>query len=416
MPTNIISTHNKIQALYNSNTCSVNVYENNTKTPSVLSIQKGHLHVARTLLRNKTTSLAKNGDFEFVYSNIPLQNSYDSSLHLTQNAKEVARVEIGPSSCIVKTTDSSIIVEGMAAIALQLQKKMAGIPEIQLAHRANIKGISQTTFEAYNNKFLAKKKDLHPKDFSSEEIRGLLKLCSSENSVDHTLTKYKTLFHFNSNIMSRLLSNNLHYNLSEGRGLILNAALAYNTTDTFGIGQYYFINAKTLETAPLVQTITPSAAKATCNLNLFISGQRVKVPVFTADDSTFHALEATYGEADKSKPLLYFFSKNKIPVLFDLPCSRKIYEAVSAHWQGDSTTPDPTSLDGTVSSAIKAYRMGKLLHENQERSSTLSFQEFKKNWLVVASAHSNPEVKLQLQQFASSLNIDGTHCYPYYCT
>ena len=416
MPTNIISTHNKIQPLHDSNTCSVNVYENDTKTPTVLSIQKGHLHVARTLLRNKTTSLAKNGDFEFVYSNIPLQNSYDSSLHLTNNAKEVARVEIGSNSCIMKTTDSSIIVEGMAAVALQLQKKMAEIPEIKLAHRANIKGLSQTTFEAYNNKILTKNKDLHPQDFSSEEIRGLLKLCSSKDSVDHTLTKHKTLFHFNSNIMSRLLSNNLHYSLSEGRGLVLNAALAYNTTDTFGIGQYYFINAKTLETAPLVQTITPPTTKATCNLNLFISGQRVKVPVFTADENTFQSLQATYGEVDKSKPLLYFFSKNKIPVLFDLPCSRKMYEAVSAHCQGDSATLDPTSFDGTLSSAIKAYRMGKLLYDNQERSSTLSFQQFKKNWLAVALAHSNPEVKLQLHHFSSSSNIDGTHCYPYYCT
>ena len=171
-----------------------------------------------------------------------------------------------------------------------------------------------------------------------------------------------------------------------------------------------------METAPLVQTITPSAAKATCNLNLFISGQKVKVPVFTADESTFHALEATYGEVDKSKPLLYFFSKNKIPVLFDLPCSRKMYEAVSAHCQEDSATLDPTSFDGTLSSAIKAYRMGKLLYDNQERSSTLSFQQFKKNWLAVALAHSNPEVKLQLHHFSSSSNIDGTHCYPYYCT
>ena len=416
MPSNIISKHNKIQPLHDSTTCSVNVYKNNTKTPTVLSIQKGHLHVARTLLRNKTTSLAKNGDFEFVYSNTPFQNSYDSSLHLTQNAKEVARVEIGPSSCIVKTTDSNIIVEGLEAVALQLQKKMAEIPEIKLAHRANIKGISQTTFEVYHNKILAKKKDLHPQDFSSEEIHGLLKLCSSKNSVDHTLTKYKTLFHFNSNIMSRLLSNNLHYNLSEGRGLVLNAALAYNTTDSFGIGEYYFINAKTLETAPLVQTITPSTAKATCNLNLFISGQKVKVPVFTADESTFHALEATYGEVDKSKPLLYFFSQKNIPVFFDLPCSRKMYEAVSAHWHGDLATPHPTSFDGTLPSAIKAYRTGKLLYDNQERSSKLSFQEFKKNWLAVASANSDPQVKLQLLHFSSSMNIDGTHCYPYYCT
>ena len=233
--------------------------------------------MARTLLKNKTTSLAKNGDFEFVYSNVPLQNSYDSSLHLTHNAKEVGRVEIGPSSCLIKMTDTNILVDGMAAVALQLQKKMAEIPEIKLAHRANIKGVSQTTFKEYNDKMLTKKRDLHPQDFSSEEIRGLLKLCKPKNSIDHTLTKFKTLFHFNSNIMSRLLSNNLHYDLSEGRGIILNAALAYNTVNSFGIGQYYFINAKTLETAPLVQTIAPTTAKATCNFNLFISGQRVKV-------------------------------------------------------------------------------------------------------------------------------------------
>ena len=170
MPSNIISTHNKIQPLHDSNTCSVNVYENDTKDPTVLSIQKGHLHVAKTLLRNKTTSLAKNGDFEFVYSNIPLQNSYDSSIHLTHNAREVSRVEIGPSSCVVKMIDTNMKVDGMTAVALQLQKKMAEIPEIKLAHRANIKGVSQTTFKEFNDKMLAKNKDLHPRDFSSGHV------------------------------------------------------------------------------------------------------------------------------------------------------------------------------------------------------------------------------------------------------
>ena len=204
--------------------------------------------------------------------------------------------------------------------------------------------------------------------------------------------KFRTLLQYNCKLVSLVQQACCDNKLSRSRGLVVNAAIAFNSTLKSNVW-HEVILADTLEVVPIVNNLPCVESTICTRLSVKTKSGIQKVPVYCANEEAINILTHSIGRpANPRAGMYYFFSKNGIPVLLGTISNRQAIESAVANL-ADSRSPYKINMLKPINEASNAKDILFVLHAAMEITKTLpvcnatGLKEFTRKWLHQASAH-----------------------------
>ena len=348
-----------------------------------LQVDKSFIHIAASMKADTECTLAENGPFSVV-----LTTAAGNSRSAVLATIAARHIQSDVSVIQVKATHTETIrevagveVTGLEGVAVQLLKKVAIVPSCGLMGTFDMKGVASRPFAQFARAVAGEaggEGSIQPRG-----EQGMRVWCHMPHS-------FKTLFHFNTKLISFIQSAYTDYNLPLSRGIVLNAALAYTSPLSGPHAESSAIIANTLETVPLSDPL-PRDAEVHTRLSLKTTDGVIKVPVYRASEETRQLLAGVWGTTSlpAAQRVLYFFSRSNVPVLFACPLQRTLEDVRAVNT--NQTAFEWSAPLATMSSLPEALRV---LHYGQQvwfcdragqRENPQAWPRFCKAWLQTSS-------------------------------
>ena len=278
-----------------------------------LLVDKAFIHVAANAAKGSNCFLAENGPFRINMTVLPSPGQLLADVTAYHGNNTIATVKVNHVNTEMMVEMPGVEVSGLEAIGLHVLKKMAVIPTTDLVGKCNLAGVSETPFVDF----------VCTTSGNGSQATGDSTLAHTERLWCHMPHSFKTLFHYNTKLISMMQSAYTDYDLPRSRGLLLNSALAYASSLELDPVSPTAVLADTLETVPLTVKL-PKDCQVYSRLSVKTVEGVHKVPVFRADADTQMALQKCWGVPPSHHlPVLYFFTQRNVPVLLGCPPGRQ---------------------------------------------------------------------------------------------
>lgn len=223
--------------------------------------------------------------------------------------------------------------------------------------------------------------------------------------------KFRTLLQYNCKLVSLVQKACCDNKLSQSRGLVVNAAMAFNC-DLKSKVWHEMILADTLEVVPIVNNLPCVQSTICTRLSVKTKSGIQKVPIYCANEEAIDILTHSIGRPANSRTtMFYFFSKNGIPVLLSTISDRQAIESAVANLT-DSRSAYKINMLKPIHEASEAKDILLVLHaamtitKTLPNSSASDLKQFTRKWLHQASA----QMPVAQELFKQAASLQTCNC------
>ena len=391
--------------------CKLSIESEEANRQIELMVPKGLITLAMQLCDSNACNLAEHGNFlirmkreegALSDSALPTTLTLCHRQHPSADDDELAHMSLNAWHAITTTITPELKVNNFMDIAEHVWKKHAVVPETDLVGTVQTPALPRTL-----EQFAAQHVFTRSLPASSGTTIG-----QSQEERISTPGKFRTLFHFNTKLISMLQSNGCEQSVERSRAAVLNSSLAWNST--FSSDKLCLISAETMEVVPLGAPLSQNKHDIATRLSVKTSAGIQKIAVYQANYEARQILSAAVGRCRHRKTRqFYCFSKNNIPILLTPPSTRKVMQVNMSRMEAGNAAICQRPIVRThelqtSSEALWLLQCAQVIHRSNSAGAykstrTNAWHQFVTTWLQHASA----ALPLHKTLFAEAANMRG---------